>query len=202
MSTRKITGEKGRPFLSGDFIFPTGSKSTSLYCGSIFDTQEIGNLSDVSLILVIMVSANLKLKIYFHSIGYAVTCTLLANSHLRQKEKPHRKLSNGFPVRFLLGAGNVTRTHDLLITNRIRCKNLGKTGLFSPFLAVESSGQHSFPERHHTHIFRCGSERGSAEEKDRISCTSYFELHKQRNKLRQDMPSFKSMKMCISVITY
>ena len=68
----------------------------------------------------------------------------------------------------------MTRTHDLLITNRIRCKNLGKTGLFSPFAAVESSGQHSFPERRHTHIFRCGSERGSAEGEDKISCTSYF----------------------------
>ena len=74
------------------------------------------------------------------------------------------------------GAGNVTRTHDLLITNRIRCKNLGKMGLFSPFAAAESSGQHSFPEYRHTHIFRCGSERGSTEEKDRISYTSNFEL--------------------------
>ena len=142
--------------LEADKSFPPpGSKSTSLYCGSIFDPPS------------------------------------------KRKKTPQT-------VRFagIFGAGNVTRTHDLLITNRIRCKNLGKTGLFSPFLAVESSGQHSFPERHHTHIFRCGSERGSAEEKDRISCTSYFELHKQRNKLRQDMPSFKSMKMCISVITY
>ena len=68
----------------------------------------------------------------------------------------------------------MTRTHDLLITNRIRCKNLGKTGLFSPFLAVESSGQHSFPERRHTRIFWYGSERGSAEGEDKISCTSYF----------------------------
>ena len=72
------------------------------------------------------------------------------------------------------GAGNVTRTHDLLITNRIQCNNKGKMGLFSPFAAVESSGQHSFPERRHTHIFRCGSERGSAEGEDKISCTSYF----------------------------
>ena len=78
------------------------------------------------------------------------------------------------------GAGNVTRTHDLLITNRIQCNNKGKMGLFSPFAAVETSGQHSFSERRHTHIFRCGSERGSMEGKDRISCTSNFEPHKQR----------------------
>ena len=78
------------------------------------------------------------------------------------------------------GAGNVTRTHDLLITNRIQCKNRGKMGLFSPFAAAESSGQHSFPERRHTHIFRCGSERGSTEKKERISCTSNFEPQKTK----------------------
>ena len=62
------------------------------------------------------------------------------------------------------GAGNVTRTHDLLITNRIRCKNKGKMGLFSPFAAAESSGQHSFPEHLCTLTFPYGSGCGSVGE--------------------------------------
>ena len=117
-------------YLEAERYLPAiGSKSTSLYCGSIFDPPS------------------------------------------KRKKSPQT-------VRFagISGAGNVTRTHDLLITNRIRCKNKGKMGLFSPFAAAESSGQHSFPEYRHTHIFRCGSERGSTEEKDRISYTSNFEL--------------------------
>ena len=90
-------------------------------------------------------------------------------TRLATQKTPQTLRLAGFP-----GAGNVTRTHDLLITNRIRCKNQSKTDVFSPFTAVESSGQHSFPERRHTHIFWYGSERGSAKEKERISCTSYF----------------------------